>query len=176
MGVQLERIHAPVPHARSPRGAQLLVLLRHWRRARRLASSEHDLGPGSAQHAWLRDDLARAHRNRASVPWIVFALHRPLYSSDAGEFANHSPGAPRLRDLEPMLLNFSVDLTVSGHQHGYERCHPARNGSVLSRPVRDATGVDVYTAPAGPVHLMIGTAGALQAETWVDPQPAWSAH
>ena len=44
-------------------------------------SSEHDLDDGSVQKEWLRNDLAAAasSERRAEVPWIVLALHKPLY-------------------------------------------------------------------------------------------------
>jgi hypothetical protein len=138
------------------------------------ASSEHDLSDGSPQLAWIARDLKAANENRHVVPWVVFAIHRPLYSSDAGEFAQHSPGSYRLRQLEGLLLENNVDLTVAGHQHAYERCHPARNGTVLSRPQRRWHGEDVYEAPDAPVHLMVGSAGAFQNERWINPAPAWS--
>ena len=78
-------------------------------------------------------------------------------------YAAHSPGAPMLTAFEPLLLRYHVDLTLTGHEHGYERVHPVRNGSVVATP-----GVDgVYHNPPAPVHLMIGSAGALQEERYV---------
>ncbi len=138
------------------------------------ASSEHDLSDGSPQLVWIARDLKAANNNRKAVPWVVFAIHRPLYSSDASEFSEHSPGSFRLRQLEGLLLENKVDLTVSGHQHAYERCHPARNGTVLAYPRKNYFNEDVYEAPGAPVHLMVGSAGAFQHERWIRPAPAWS--
>lgn len=54
----------------------------------------------------------------------------------------------------------------------YERVHPVHNGTVVTLP----TGTPaVYTNPAAPVHWVVGTAGALQDEVFLEPQPAWSA-
>ena len=53
--------------------------------------------------------------------WIVFAIHRPLYSSDLSGFSQHIPGSHMVGILEPLLLDANVDLTLTGHQHGYER-------------------------------------------------------
>ena len=71
-----------------------------------------------------------------------------------------------------------MDLTLAGHQHCYDRVHPNLNGTVLSRPdaaVLAQHGRVQYTAPRAPVHVVQGTAGALQEEGWVWPPPAWSA-
>jgi acid phosphatase len=127
---------------------------------------------------WAEADLAWAAANRAAVPWIVFAIHRPLYSADAGEFSEHSPGAPMLAAFEPLLLKHRVDLTLTGHMHAYERIHPNVNGSVVAKPVPGpggSAGSVVYLRPSAPVHLMIGSAGAMQKEKWEDPLPLWSA-
>ena len=68
-----------------------------------------------------------------------------------------------------------MDLTLAGHVHSYERIHPNRNGTVLDLP--DAAVADrvQYTTPRAPVHVVQGTAGALQEETWAAPSPTWSA-
>ena len=137
-------------------------------------SSEHDYAPGSEQSEWLRRDLELAVANRGAVPWLVVSCHRPLLSADAGGWSAHRPGAPLLAAIEPLLFEHGVDLVLTGHEHCYERIHPNRNGTVLSRPDVDADRVQ-YTNPRGPVQIVQGTAGAGQAETWVRPPPAWSA-
>eukprot|EP00038_Savillea_parva_P028381 m.64710 g.64710 ORF g.64710 m.64710 type:complete len:590 (+) comp8242_c0_seq1:66-1835(+) len=134
------------------------------------ASSEHDYAPGSPQHAWIDSDL-HAARNNPSVDWIFFSLHRPFLSSDKSEYNAHCPGAPMLTAIEPLLLAYGVDVTLTGHQHAYERVHPTVNGSVVSFPSPDG----VYQAPTAPLHLMIGSSGAMQEEEWIKPAPVWSA-
>ncbi len=43
--------------------------------------------------------------------------------------------------------------------HVYERVHPVNNGTVVQLP----TGTpNVYTAPKAPLHVVVGTAGAMQ--------------
>ncbi|GAA6749348.1 metallophosphoesterase [Thermus brockianus] len=70
--------------------------------------SEADL---PAQRAWLNEALARA-----TAPWRILVLHRPLYSSGL-----HG-GSPLLRSLlEPLLRRHGVALVLAGHDHHYER-------------------------------------------------------
>lgn len=54
----------------------------------------------------------------------------------------------------------------------YERTNAVANGTVVAT----ATGVNnTYTAPAAPVYVVQGTAGAFVGGDWMEPQPAWSA-
>ena len=154
------------------------------------ASSEHDLTEGSEQLLFLQRDLEAAVANRAQVPWIVFSLHKPFYCSDDG-----TPGG--YADLlEETLLRYDVDLTITGHMHCYERVHPVKGGEVTVWPQKQLLsppappGVAATTAEAkevemdvyylsesgtGPVHVVQGHAGGMQAERWLQPQPMWSA-
>jgi len=54
--------------------------------------------------------------NRATVPWIVLTIHKPIYCSADGSphFAN---------ELEDLLIKYDVDLTIVGHMHLYEVIH-----------------------------------------------------
>ena len=136
------------------------------------ASSEHSYEVGSAQYIWLAAELQKSKKMKEkNGTWIVFAIHRPLYSSDLDGFSQHIPGSHMVAVLEPLLLNARVDLTLTGHQHGYERIHPNVNGTVTER----TNAQSEYVSPNGPVHLMVGSAGAFQNEKWFEPQPAWSA-
>ena len=140
-------------------------------------SSEHDYGARtSPQWRWLAGDLAAANGNRARVPWVVLAVHRPMYSSDADGWNAHSPGCALQTSIEPLLLQHRVDLVLAGHQHCYEHVLPVRNGTVLDRPTQQGgPGCEaVYRNPRGPPHITLGTAGAAQAESWRTPQPPWS--
>ena len=58
--------------------------------------------------------------------------------------------------------------------HDYERVHPNRNGSVVSTPVHEGGNL-VYVKPLAPVYLTVGSMGAAQEESWIEPVPAWSA-
>ena len=108
-----------------------------------------------------------------------------MYCSDKSEYDAHVAGAPFQTALEPLLIAAKVDVMMTGHEHGYERTHPARNGSVVSHPevapkqqARGAGGgavEHVYRRPSAPLGVMVGSAGGLQEDRWVTPRPAWSA-
>ena len=141
-------------------------------------SSEHSLDPDSPQINFLHKALDAATANRAVVPWIVVALHKPLYCSIDG-----SPSFAA--QLEDILLEYDVDLTITGHMHAYERVHPVKQGEVTLYPTKEhminhdtkkIVKTDVYRGSNfGPVHIMQGFTGGMQAERFVQPQPAWSA-
>jgi len=133
-------------------------------------STQDDYTPGTPQYNWLQQDLIAANKNRENVGWIIFVTHRPMYCSDTDEESQHIPGASIQVALEPILVQYGVDIFFCGHMHMYERINPVINGTV----VQTATN-NVYTSPKAPVHLVVGTAGAFTDHKYIEPQPAWSA-
>ena len=70
-----------------------------------------DYAPGSAQYAWLEDDLASTDRL-----WKIVFFHIPPHSS-----GSHG-GDSAVRDaLGPLFAQYGVDLVFNGHDHDYER-------------------------------------------------------
>ena len=135
-----------------------------------MLSSEHDYSAGSAQRAFAEATLFGSGINRSLTPWSVVAFHRPMYSSDAGAYAAHSPGCELQVELEALLLAAKVDLVLTGHQHGYERIHPVRNGTVTDLPA--ATAGEACTRRRAPVHLWPGTAARRRKSSgWRRGQP-----
>lgn len=134
-------------------------------------STEHPYGENSPQAQWIKADLHKANANRANVPWVVVTGHRPMLCSDKNEWDAHQPGAPFQAAVEPLILEFNVDLLISGHMHCIERVHPSKNGTVVTLPDSN----NIYTDPTAPVQLVIGSAGAMQEELFETPQPEWSA-
>lgn len=139
-------------------------------------SSEHSLDPTSEQYTFLRAALEDARAKRGQTPWVIVSIHKPLYCS--------IEGSPSFADrLEDILLEYDVDLTITGHMHAYERVHPVYKGEVSVLPVKQSDGksglgrsVDTYYATGkGPVHVMQGHAGGMQFERFLQPAPAWSA-
>ena len=133
-------------------------------------STEHDYTPGSVQYNWLLQDLNKAVANRAHVPWIFLVGHRPMYCSDAKQYGDYSPGGFLSTHIEPLLLQYNVDMYWSGHQHMYERTWPHINGTNILT-FRD----NRYVAPKRPAYVIQGSAGAFIGEEWIQPRPAWSA-
>lgn len=68
-----------------------------------------------AQLQWLSETLSRA-----TAPWKFVAMHHPLYSSQ------REPSEYRRLLLEPLFVQYGVDLVLAGHDHGYERIRPRR--------------------------------------------------
>jgi predicted phosphodiesterase len=70
------------------------------------------LEPGSAQYAWLIDDL-KTYANRK---WKFVFMHVPLYSSGL-----HGSDVRLRKILAPVFEQYGVALVFSGHDHLYER-------------------------------------------------------
>jgi len=95
---------------------------------------------GSAQEAWLRQDLASHPRSCQIAYW-----HHPLFNSgNAG-----ATGA--MRPIWDTLHDAGVDLVLNGHDHHYERF-----GSQNAAGAAD---------PGAPREFIVGTGGASHAAT-----------
>ena len=117
-------------------------------------STEHYVheGNGNAQYEFIKRDLEAVNRTR--TPWVVVGGHRPMYVDAVAwsplERTNEDQAvATYLRQsLEPLFLQYKVDVTLHGHHHSYQRTCPVANGTC---------------APPGGhgiVHLVMGHAGA----------------
>lgn len=73
-----------------------------------------DIGPGSPQDAWLRQDLATSR-----APWNIVLLHVPVHASE-----DHGDHESLRAWLEPLLKKHRVQLVLQGHDHIYERSKP----------------------------------------------------
>jgi acid phosphatase type 7 len=118
-----------------------------------LYSTEQPFQKGSPQYAYIKAAFASIDRRR--TPWVVFAGHRPIYiDSLNGEVPDgDQPVARDIRDaFEHLLQKYSVDLTLHGHHHSYQRTCPLYKGKCRGY-AKDGTA-------RAPVHLVIGNAGA----------------
>lgn len=98
--------------------------------------------PGSVQYDWLVHELK--HRfDRKKTPWLLVFLHTPLYNPFS--LHQHDPQiiAAQLH-LEPILIQFGVNLVVTGHVHAYFRSHAVSAGLVNA---------------SGTVHVTVGAGG-----------------
>ncbi|GLI58698.1 hypothetical protein VaNZ11_000448, partial [Volvox africanus] len=109
-----------------------------------MLSSEHDLEPGSTQQSWLESDLVAVDRCR--TPWVIVMLHRPMYVVYPHK-DNRVVGDHIRASIEDLLLDYQVDVVVSGHVHTYYRSCSAAGGKC------------VLDERKGIVHLVVGTAG-----------------
>ena len=71
----------------------------------------------ASQIAW-----ARATLGKATEPWKIAYFHHPLY----GNAGRHGSNVDLRVLLEPVLIEFGVQVVFSGHDHVYERLKPQR--------------------------------------------------
>lgn len=109
-------------------------------------SSEHDVSPGSIQYQYLQATLSSIDRN--VFPWVILTIHRPMYTSE--NYASDYRVAVNLQELlEPLLLQYKVDVVLAGHYHSYER----------TCIVNNLVCVDGDSNTNGIVHVVVGMAG-----------------
>ncbi len=68
--------------------------------------------PGSAQYNWLVNDLSTT-----SKPWKILTFHQPGWSG-AGNAGND---VEVQQYIQPLCVQYGVDLVISGHHHQYAR-------------------------------------------------------
>jgi 3',5'-cyclic AMP phosphodiesterase CpdA len=68
------------------------------------------------QLSWLRSQLQNAPKS----DWKICYFHHPLYSSAR----KHGPATDLRLLLQPIFVEYGVDVVFSGHEHVYERIKP----------------------------------------------------
>jgi len=85
------------------------------------ANDNYDLlKPGSAQYAFLKNDLENAAID-SDIDHIFVAMHVPLYS-----VANFGDNDTLRNSLEPLFMQNGVEIVFTGHEHDYQ--HQTANG------------------------------------------------
>ena len=109
-------------------------------------------GPGSAQYAWLEDDLARTDAGCTLAYW-----HHPLFSSIS------RGGFPEVAPLWQALDEADAELVLVGHDHLYERFAPQ---SADGTP--DPRGLRQFIVGTGGKQLYPRTGAAANSEFAMD--------
>ncbi|CAM9236234.1 unnamed protein product, partial [Ectocarpus fasciculatus] len=84
--------------------------------------TESNVSVGSLQYAWLEEDLKSV--DRSETPWVVLGGHRPMY---VDSYLDPLPSsmAPvmdlMIKELEPLLWKYQVNLALWAHHHSYQR-------------------------------------------------------
>ncbi len=102
--------------------------------------------PGSAQYAWLENDLANTDKL-----WKIVFFHYPPYSS-----GSHGSSINVRDALGPLFADYGIDLVFNGHDHDYER---SIVGDVIyivtgggGAPLRGQGHANPYSVYFGSVH------------------------
>ena len=118
-------------------------------------STELPLSTGSAQHTFVKNDLADAASD-INTNWIVVYYHKLAYTSPGHHLAETT-----LRNTyHPLFDQYGVDLVLQAHNHNYERSYPIRfNAASPANPiVTDSSAID-YEDPTGQIFATVGTGG-----------------
>jgi hypothetical protein len=109
------------------------------------------------RHEWEKDDIRRMYEwldadlSASRATWKIAMHHEPSY--DLG-WRKDDWG---LQDFLPLMRRHGVDLTLSGHAHGYQRLHPmAACGENERHPI---------------THIISAGAGASIGSKPLDPSP-----
>mmetsp|Transcript_2668 Transcript_2668/g.3955 ORF Transcript_2668/g.3955 Transcript_2668/m.3955 type:complete len:545 (-) Transcript_2668:950-2584(-) len=105
-------------------------------------SSYSDTSPSSAQYRFLKQTL-QEHFDRTVTPWLIVVFHCPIYTTFLGHV--NEPQALRMKKfMEPLFVQYGVNLVITGHDHAYSRSKPM-----------------IYGNPdeSGPVYLALGAGG-----------------
>ncbi|XP_059434869.1 probable inactive purple acid phosphatase 27 [Corylus avellana] len=136
-----------------------------------IISTEHDWSENSEQYEWMKKDMATIDRSK--TPWLIFMGHRPMYTSTDGVF---SVDKKFVEDVEPLLLENTVDLALFGHVHNYERTCAVNQEECKAMPIADENGIYTYDNSnySAPVHAVIGMAGFTLDNFTTDHVNTWS--
>jgi len=125
----------------------------------------------SVQWNWLRNDLSQV--DRRETPWIVLIGHRAMYCTrDNRTDCNIESETIRwgfensLYGIEPLMLEFGVDLYFAGHTHHYMRTWPVKKAQLMQTN---------YINPRGPVHIQSGIGGVDGPDEFHDPLRVYDA-
>ncbi|CAK72337.1 unnamed protein product (macronuclear) [Paramecium tetraurelia] len=102
----------------------------------------------------MRNDLIQANYNREKVPWIIVYTHYPIYCAvpKNDQCINNFK---YLSAFEDMLVEFKVDLYLSGHVHTYQRNKPYYKNTTAKYIQKD----NIISQYQYPVQIIEGAGG-----------------
>ena len=104
-------------------------------------NSYASISPESKQYHWLQHQLSNIQREK--TPWILVMVHVPLYNTFSAH-QHENTTEYMLAMVEPLFLQYHVNLVISGHAHGYSRSTNVAYGN--------------YNAKA-PIYITVGEGG-----------------
>ena len=120
-----------------------------------LLDSEADTWCASSQNkaqqlAFAEADLSKVDRD--ATPWVVVAIHRPLYSS----CANFKEQQTMQNGFSALFSKYKIDVVLNGHVHSYERTLPVTGNysnttNATVQPYGDGITQNRYLNPKYPV-------------------------
>lgn len=109
------------------------------------------------QYQWLQKDLAAVDRSK--TPWIIAMSHRPMYSSGVASYQ-----ADLREAFEGLLLEYNVDVYLSGHIHWYERLFPLSNSTIVKSNIINNNTFITGNGKAL-THIINGMAGNIESHS-----------
>lgn len=106
-----------------------------------IVNAYSDMSPGSIQYEWLVAELESIDRKK--TPWVLLTMHPPIYNTFS--LHHHDPQIFAAKEhLEPLFVEYNVNLVLTGHIHAYQRTDYVAFGNVTD---------------TGPMHITIGAGG-----------------
>jgi len=146
-----------------------------------LNSTDVNRDPGSAMLTWLVADLAAT-----TADWVIAYWHHPPYSKGSHDSDTETNMVEMRTNVLPILDDFGVDFTFTGHSHDYERSYfieghygPANTfveGMKVDTGDGSLLGGGAYAKPllgtaphSGTVHTVAGSSGKITGGTLDHP-------
>ena len=112
-----------------------------------------------------------ASSNRSKTPWVIVQCHRPWRGSTAVDEVLEGGilNCPSCRAaFEDLLIEYNVDIYLTGHVHWYERICLKGKSFFLSFHLKEifllifqgTINTTNYVNPDSPVHLTVGSIGS----------------
>lgn len=108
-------------------------------------------GLSSAQLNWLKADLAANEKK-----WTVVLMHKSLYS--AGSHSTDADIVAMRSQLNPIFVQYGVDLVLAGHDHTYTTTQIIDKTGNKVLPAKDRDG-NIVNADIGVIYMTLGTMG-----------------